>query len=60
METVLNTQNDRIYACDAEDFPEGSRIHLHRVKTIGVMVWAAVASNGSKSPFFFIPEKKGK
>jgi transposase len=56
LEAVTNTQNDRLYARDAGDLPEGSRNHFRRMKPAGVMVWAAVASDGSKSPLVFIEE----
>ena len=56
VEAVTNTQNDRLYAHNAEDLPEGSRTHFRRMKPAGVMVWAAVASDGSKSPLIFIKE----
>lgn len=56
VEAILNRQNDRLYARDAQDLPEGSRSHFRRIKPAGVMVWAAVASDGSKSPLVFIPE----
>lgn len=56
VEAVTNTQNDRLYAHDAGDLPEGSRTHFRRMKSAGVMVWVAVASDGSKSPLVFIEE----
>ena len=57
MVAVLNRQNDRIYAHDAIDLPEGSQSNLRFVKPVGVMVWAAIVSNGSKSSLFFIPKR---
>lgn len=56
VEAVTNTQNDRLYAHNAGELPEGSRTHFRRMKPAGVMVWAAVASDGSKSPLVFIEE----
>lgn len=56
VQAVTNIQNDRVYAADARDLPEGSRAHYCRQKPAGVMVWAAVASNGTKSPLIFIEE----
>ena len=56
VQSVVNSQNDRVYAARAEDLPEGSRVHLRRQKPAGVMVWAAVASDGEKSPLIFIEE----
>ena len=43
VQAVTNIQNDRVYAADARDLPEGSRAHYCRQKPAGVMVWAAVA-----------------
>ena len=56
VEAVTNTQNGRLYARDAGDLPEGgsSSSHLRRMKQFGVMLWAAVASDGSKSPSVII------
>ena len=56
VQSVVNSQNDRIYAADARDVPQGSRLHFRRQKPAGVMVWAAVASDGTKSPLIFIKE----
>lgn len=46
-------QNDRLYA---GGLPEGSRIHLRRMKPAGVYGVAAVASDGSKSLLVFTEE----
>ena len=56
VQVVVNSQNDRVYAHRAQHLPEGCRTHFRRQKPAGVMVWAAVASDGSKSPFVFIQE----
>ena len=56
-EAVTNTQNDRLYARDAGCSPEGSRTHLSRMKQAGAMVWAAVASDGPKSPLVYIQNR---
>ena len=56
VQAVMNSQNDRVYAANAGDLPEGSRTHFCRQKPAGVMVWAAVASDGTKSPLLFIEE----
>ena len=41
---------------ESGDLPEGSRTHFCCQKPAGVMVWAAVASDGTKSPLLFIEE----
>lgn len=56
VQAVNNPQNDRVYAANPGDLPEGSRAHLRRQKPAGVMVWAAVGSDGSTSPLVFIDE----
>uniref|UniRef100_A0A3P8TI71 Paired domain-containing protein n=1 Tax=Amphiprion percula TaxID=161767 RepID=A0A3P8TI71_AMPPE len=56
VQAVVNSQNDRVYAHSAQHLPEGCRTHFHRQNPAGVMVWAAVASDGSKSPLVFIQE----
>ena len=56
VQAVNNPQNDRVYAANPSDLPEGSRTHLRRQKPTGVMVWAAVGSDGSTSPLVFIDE----
>ena len=53
VDVVTNTQNDKLYARDAEDILESSRTHLRRMKSAGVMVWAAVSYGESKSLFVF-------
>ena len=55
--TVMNSQNDRVYAADAGDLPESSIGHFCHQKPAGVMVWAAVASNGTKSPLLILLKK---
>ena len=50
VEARANSQNDRILSRSPEDVPFGDRAVFHRQKPAGVMEWAAVASNGSKSP----------
>ena len=59
MEVVTDTHNDKLHARDEWDMPGDSRTHLSRVKSARVMVWATVASEGSKSPSVFF-EKSGK
>lgn len=56
VQATLNSQNDRIYAAHTSDLPEGSRAHFRRQKPAGVMVWAAVSSDGRKSPLIFIED----
>ena len=42
VEAVTNAQNDRLYARDAGDLPEGSRTHLRRMKPATVMEHAYI------------------
>lgn len=56
VQAAVNSQNDRVYAHSAQRLPEGYRTNFCRQKPVGVMVWAAVASNGSKSHLVFIQE----
>ena len=56
VEAVTHTRNNKLYARDAEDLPKDSSTHFCRMKPAGVMVWAAVASDGSSSPSVFIDE----
>ena len=56
VEAVTNKQNDRVYAKSSKDLSVNARSHLKRQKPASVMVWAAVASNGSKSPLIVIEE----
>ena len=56
VEAVSNSPNDRIYAHRAPKLADGSRTVFRRQHAAGVMVWAAVGSDGSKSPFISIEE----
>ena len=56
-QAVTNSQNDRVYAVDPCNLPEGSRVHFRRQKPAGVMVWAAVASDGTNAPLVLIEEE---
>ena len=54
---TVSTQRDRLYSREAGDLPKGSHTHLCCMKlarVIRVMVWAAVAADGSNSPLKFI------
>ena len=53
---MSNSQNDKFYAHHASELADGSRTLFHRQHTAGVLVWAAVGSVESKSPFSFIEE----
>ena len=56
VEAETNKQNDRVYAKSSKDLSVNTRSHLKRQKPASVMVWAAVASDGSKSPLIVIEE----
>ena len=56
VEAVTNKQNDRAYAPTLWDLSVNVRSHLRRQKPASVMVCAAVASHGSKSPLVVIDE----
>lgn len=56
VEAAVNYQNDRLYVTLTEIILENIRTDFKRQKEIGVMVWAAVDSEGSKSPLGFIEE----
>ncbi|XP_014771426.1 uncharacterized protein LOC106869991 [Octopus bimaculoides] len=53
VETVTSSQNDRLYARNAENLPEGSSSHLRRQKPSLLIVWAAVESVAAKCPLNF-------
>ena len=46
VEAVANTKNDRLYARNAEDLPEGIRTHVGRQKPAEVMVLPELLLNG--------------
>lgn len=52
----FNKQNDRILCNKAESIDPDERIAGKAQKSASIMVWAAVASNGEKSPVFRIPD----
>ena len=56
VEPQVNTQNDRVLATSSASVDPSIRTAYRRQKPAGVMVWAAVASDGQKSPLVFIPE----
>ena len=56
VEAVTNSKNDRVYAHSSRDLSVNVRSHLRRQKPASVMVWAAVASDGTKSPLIVIDE----
>lgn len=47
-------QNDKLYAHYAGDLPEGSKSHLPHRKSASLMMWAAVATDGSRSLLILI------
>lgn len=56
VQAVTNQQNDRACAANNNDLPQGSRMHFRRQKPAGLMVWAAMASDGNKSLLLFVEE----
>ena len=54
MKAVTNSQNDRFLAKSIASIPPGARIAFRRMKPASMMVWAAVSSNGKKSPLVFL------
>ena len=53
---VTNMQNDGLCASNAGDLSEDSRAHLRSMKLAGVMLWATVTFDGSKSNLVYIVE----
>lgn len=45
VQAVVNSQNDRVCV---QHLPEGCRTNFHRQKPAEVMVWVAIASDGSR------------
>ena len=56
VEALTNKQIDRAYAHSPENLSVNISSHLRRQKPASVMAWAAVASDGSKSPLVVIVE----
>ena len=56
VEPQINQQNDRILADGPSGVDPAVRTVFRRQKPADVMVWAAVASDGSKGPMVFIEE----
>ena len=56
VEPQINQQNDRVLAASSSCIDPAVRTVYRRQKPAGVMVWAAVASDGTKSPLVFIKE----
>ena len=52
----FNKQNDRILCANADDIDPDQKFAGKAQKSASIMVWAAVASNGEKSPIFRIPD----
>lgn len=51
MEAAINYQNDRVHTTSPGNIAECARRHYKGQKSIGIMVWAVVASDVLKSPF---------
>ena len=56
VQQILNKQNDRIYSSDIRLEPDKRKFNFRRQKPASLMVWAAVASDGTKSPLVFIDQ----
>lgn len=56
VEPQINQQNDRVLGKSTSSIDPAIRTVYRRQKPAGVMVWAAVASDGTKSPLVFIKE----
>lgn len=56
IERKFNGQNDRIYTRDINSISPSVKFAFKRQKPDSIMIWAAVASNGKKSPIFRIPD----
>ena len=56
VESQINQQNARILADGQSGVDPAVRTVFRRQKPADVMVWAAVASDGSKGPMVFIEE----
>ena len=56
VEPEVNTQNDRVLTTGSDSVVPSIRTAYSRQMPAGVMVWAAVASAGQKSPLVFILE----
>ena len=56
VEPQVNTHNDRVLAASSDSAVPSIRTAYSRQMPAGVMVWAAVASAGQKSPLVFILE----
>lgn len=56
MEAQIDAQNDVIQTVSSDSIYSPALTFFHRQKLAGVMVWAAVASVGSKSSFLFLRE----
>jgi hypothetical protein len=56
IEKKFNVQNTRVLSKDINTVDPSNRFVYKRQKPASVMIWAAVASNGKKSPIFVIPD----
>ena len=56
VDAVTDTQNVKPCARDPRDLPKGNSSHISLMKPEGVMMWAAVSFDGSKTPSGFINE----
>eukprot|EP00095_Tigriopus_kingsejongensis_P011975 maker-scaffold906_size82779-snap-gene-0.13 protein:Tk11975 transcript:maker-scaffold906_size82779-snap-gene-0.13-mRNA-1 annotation:"1 transposase" len=56
IERKFNSHNDRVISKDLSRVDPNVKFVFKRQKPESVMIWAAVASNGKKSPIFRIPD----
>ena len=55
VQRIFNHQNDRLYAVNYDDIPEGERTMFFRQHPASVMVWGGVTDCGKKTPLIVIP-----
>ncbi len=55
IEAAHNVQNNHVWCKDINNMSDHHKIVLRKRKPKGIMIWAAVASTGEKSPIFTIP-----
>lgn len=56
VERKFNKQNTRVLSRDLSATDPAAKYAFTRQKPDSIMIWAAVASNGKKSPIFCIPD----
>ena len=56
VQTIHNSQNDRIWTKNKESVPFELRTSFRRQKPASVMVWAGIMSSGLKTPLVFVED----